>query len=298
MKESPIFQHRRWQCLVIACCFLIIPPLAPVFARDSLTWMEVSMPPHFIHNGALQNQGYGDIVSKLLRQRLPEYDHYQMTTNVVRHFDKFKRGEKICAIGLYQTPERERFLHFSIPCLLTMPPALIIRKDRLKQWGLETVISLDQLLDNPDFRLGMSKDRSYGQRLDAILSRHVRRTNLVVFSGQEIGENYFKMLLLDRLDGLIGLPDEAMYRAEQMGIRDQLTTLIFEENQRNYEGWLCAVACPKNEWGKEIIEKINPILIELRPTERYRRAYERWLDSNSMPSYRKVYDEIFLTTKP
>lgn len=257
------------------------------------------MPPHFIQEeGELQGQGYGDIVSELVRQQLPEYEHYQMTTNVVRHFDKFKRGDKVCAVGLYRTPERESFLHFSIPCLLTMPPALIIRKDRLEKFGNKTIISLDQLLNDPEFRLGMSKDRSYGQMLDDVLARHNNRKNLIVFSGQEIGENYFKMLLLDRLDGLIGLPDEAMYRAEQMGIRDQIIILPFADNQQTHEGWLCAVACPKNAWGQEIIDKINPILVDLRPTEAYRHAYERWLDSNSLPLYRRVYNEIFLTTKP
>lgn len=285
--------------MVIACFLFTLLPLFPALAKDSITWMEVNMPPHFIQEGGiLQDQGYGDIVSKLLREQLPEYEHYRMTTNVVRHFDKFKRGDKVCAVGLYRTPERESFLHFSIPCLLTMPPALIIRKDRLKQLGTKTIISLDQLLNNSEFRLGMSKDRSYGPVLDDVLARHSNRPNLIVFSGQEIGENYFKMLLLDRLDGLIGLPDEAMYHAEQMGIRDQITTLSFADNQQAHEGWLCAVACPKNEWGREIIEQINPILVHLRPTEAYRHAYERWLDSNSLPLYRSVYNKIFLTATP
>lgn len=298
MKRIRIFANRLWCPLLIACWWLTLMPLPLAHAKDSITWMEVNMPPHFIQNGALRGQGYGDIVGELLRQRLPNYEHHRMTTNVVRHFDMFRRGDKVCAIGLYRTSERESFLHFSIPSLLVMPPALILHKGRLENLTAQKTLSLKSLLANSEFRLGISKDRSYGTTLDAVIAQYRHRSGLTVFSGQEIGENYFKMLLLDRLDGLLGLPDEAMFRAEQMGIRDQLVVLPLEENRDDYKGWQCAAVCPKNAWGQEVIARINAILVEIRPTPRYRRAYERWLDANNLPLYRRVYDEIFLATKP
>ena len=47
-----------------------------------------------------------------------------------------------------------------------------------------------------------------------------------------------------------------------------------------------------------MIEKINKILLEQRPTDRYRGAYERWLDANSLERYRTIYQDIFLKTTP
>lgn len=272
--------------------------ITPLLAKDSITWMEVSMPPYFIHDGPDKNQGYGDTISAILQENLPEYEHFEMVTNVTRHFHKFQQGEKVCSVGLYRTPEREAFMHFSIPNFLTLPAVLIVSKETAATLGSPSSIRLDDILRDKQFIVGLSKDRSYGARIDAILKQYSDsdRKNLITYAGQELSANYFKMLLLKRIDGLIALPDEAMYHAEKMGLRDRLTTLIIEENQEGFEGWLCSVGCSKNEWGRTVIDKIDTILREQRPTERYRGAYERWLDANSLERYRVVYRDVFLKT--
>ncbi|WP_319585948.1 TIGR02285 family protein [uncultured Desulfobulbus sp.] len=284
--------------LITILSFLLVSLSAlPASAtKDSITWMEVSMPPYFIQEGPDKNQGYGDLVSAILEEQLPEYEHFEMVTNVIRHFDKFKQGEKVCSVGLYKTPEREEFMHFSIPSFLTLPPVMITRKDTLSDFGSRSSIKLEDILRDKKIIIGLSKDRSYGIQIDRLLKQYKDRENLIVYAGQELSANYFKMLMLKRIDGLIGLPDEAMYHAEKLGMRDQLATLIIEENQQGYEGWLCAVGCSKNEWGRAVIDKINKILLEQRPTDRYRGAYERWLDANSLQRYRTIYQEVFLQT--
>ncbi len=287
---------RHMASLITLLSFLLVSlsALPASAAKDSITWMEVSMPPYFIQDGPDKNQGYGDVASAILQEQLPEYDHFEMVTNVIRHFHKFKQGEKVCSIGLYRTPEREEFMHFSIPSFLTLPAVLILRKDTLADFGTRLSIKLDDVLRDKKFIIGLSKDRSYGIQIDALLKQYKDRGNLIVYAGQELSANYFKMLMLKRIDGLIGLPDEAMYHAEKLGLRDQLATLTIEENQQGYEGWLCAVGCSKNEWGRAVIDKINRILLEQRPTDRYRDAYERWLDANSLERYRTIYQEVFL----
>ena len=256
------------------------------------------MPPYMIQTGPFQGQGYADIIQRLIQDKLPEYEHHRLYTNVVRHFDMFRRGDKVCSIGLYRTPQRESFLHFSIPSMLTMPPVLIIRSDKLPSFGSVSHCSLVEILHDEKFRLGLSKDRSYGKILDREIARYANRPNLIRFSGQELGENYLKMLMLDRLDGLLGLPDEAVFRAEQMGIRDKIATLMIKENQENYEGWLCAIACPQTPWGIGVIDKINQVLVQIRPSAPYRQAYERWLDKKSLKQYQTIYDNVFLPTRP
>ena len=91
-----------------------------------------------------------------------------------------------------------------------------------------------------------------------------------------------------------GLPEEAKYLAETMGIRDQIMTIGIEENQVNHDASITYVACSKTAWGKKTIENINTVLLDQRPTERYRAAYERWLDPSSIAGYRKLYAEVFL----
>ncbi|MGE4559939.1 MAG: TIGR02285 family protein [Desulfobulbus sp.] len=282
----------------MVCYLFSLPCLSHASTKDSITWMEVNMPPSFIQKGPLKNQGYSDVIGNLIREHLTDYEHHRIVTNVVRHFDDFKSGKKVCGIDLYKTKEREAFMYFSLPCVLTLPPVLVVRKDKSDMFGTDTDVSLETILANEEFRLGLSSDRSYGQRLDALLQQHLERKNLTVFSGQELRQNYFKMLLLDRLDGLIALPCEAKYHAEQMGILDQISIVMLRESQQDPEAWMSSVACPKNAWGREVIDKINIVLIQLRPSAPYRQAYERWIGENRLRQYRSTYNDLFLPTRP
>ncbi|MGD9947087.1 MAG: TIGR02285 family protein [Desulfobulbus sp.] len=273
--------------------FLIAAPQW-VAAQNHLVWMEAVLPPFFIQSGPNQEQGYGDAITHILQEHLPAYSHEEINTNITRHFYMFKQGEQVCSVGLYKTPEREDFMYFSMPSFITLPPVIIIKKENIGKYNNQTTVSLDAVLGNANLMIGLAKDRSYGNTLDEVFKRHQGQINLVEFTGQELSLNLFKMLLLGRLDGLIGLPEEALYQAEQMGIRDQFITLTLSENLHNFDGWMSCVACSKTPWGKSVIESVNKVLLEQRPTKQYRAAYERWLDPNSITAYRRAYAEVFL----
>ncbi|WP_084312120.1 TIGR02285 family protein [Desulfobulbus elongatus] len=271
---------------------------APAWARDSITWMEAVMPPYLIQDGVNKGQGYGDVITRIIQEELAEYEHEEMVTNVTRHFYKFKQGEKVCSVGLFRSPEREEFMYFSLPSFLTLPAVIIIKKKSLPQFGGHTTVRLADVLNNKNMTIGLSKDRSFGACTDEILDNHRGENNLLEITGQELSLNLFKMLMKGRLDGIIGLPEEVLYQAEQLGIRDQVMTLTIEENQTGYDSWLSAVGCAKTPWGKAVIDKVNAVLIKERPTERYRAAYERWLDPNAIEQYRRVYRDVFLKQTP
>ena len=46
-----------------------------------------------------------------------------------------------------------------------------------------------------------------------------------------------------------------------------------------------------------MFSKINTILDQERPTDRYRATYERWLDESSYQGYRQLYTDVFLKAK-
>ena len=273
---------------------LLCPRATAVAARDTITWMESDMPPYFINSGPLQRQGYGNVITNLITAQLPDYDHRFLVTNVVRHFNRMKQGEKVCVIGLYKTPEREAFIEFSIPSMLTMPAVLAVRKERMAEFIADPSLNLTKLLQNRQAAIGYSKDRSYGVDLDQILKNPAFREQFVGHAGQAIPANFVKMLMLNRLDGILGMPDETMYLADTMGIKEQIALLPLAENRGDYSTWFCYVGCAKTDWGRTVIAKVNKVLLDQRPTEPYRAAYERWLDSHCTEFYRKIYEENFL----
>ena len=279
-------------CLVTCACF-VFPNGAK--AKETLAWMEAVAPPFFIHEGPYKGQGYEDIITEILKESLPQYEHKHMQANISRHYQQWKQGENACSVGMFKTPERLEFTYFSIPSVFTLPTVLIIHKDRLATFGGKTTVSLTEILKEDKLVIGRSNNRSYGIEFDTALDTYGTSNNIFKYEGPELSLNLFKMLQAGRIDALPGLPEEAMYLAETLGMRHQIMTLAVEENQVNRESWLSYVACSKTEWGKQAIEAINQALIELRPTERYRAAYERWLDPNSIENYRKLYQEEFVS---
>lgn len=278
-------------CL-LCCASFLLPGAA--YAKESLAWMEAVAPPFFIHDGAYKGQGYEDLITDILIENLPQYDHTHMQANISRHYQQWKQGEKACSVGMFKTPERLEFSYFSIPSVFTLPTVLIIHKDRFADFGGNKSVSLAKLLEDGKLVVGRSNNRSYGIEFDTALNTYGNEKNIFTYEGPELSLNLFKMLQAGRIDALPGLPEEAMYLAETMGIRDQIMTLSVEENQVNKENWLSYVACSKTEWGKKAIEAINKTLLEQRPTEKYRAAYERWLDPSSIEGYRKLYEEVFV----
>ena len=289
---SLVFRHFR---VFFIIAIAILGPSIPSDAKDSIGWLEATAPPFFIHEGQYKGQGYEDQVTDIIIEHLPQYTHSRTIANITRHYYEFEQGHKVCNVGLYKTPEREKFMYFSIPSFFTYPTVLIIDKSKWTSFGRTKQVKLEDILKSKKLIIGRGENRSYGKFADEVLNRYGTKQNIFAFEGQELSLHFFKMLKLDRLDGLIGLPEEAMYQAERLGIRDQIMTIDIEENQGNPESWFSYVACSKTEWGRKAIEDINHVLIEQRPSARYRATYERWLDESSHEGYRELYEKIFLT---
>ena len=154
-----------------------------------------------------------------------------------------------------------------------------------------------EILKAGDKIIGRSKNRSYGPAIDSLLDTYGNADNVFQYEGNELSLNFFEMLKRDRLDGIIGLPEEVIYQAENLGIRDQIMTLTILENQGNLEAWLSYVACSKTAWGKKVVADIDRVLIEERSKVAYRAAYERWLDESGIRTYRNAYDRYFVQVK-
>lgn len=266
-----------------------------LMAQETITWLEATFPPYLIHQGEYKDQGYGDVVTDILIQHLDQYEHTRMLANISRHYRMYKRGEKVCSVGLYKKPEREEFLYFSMPSFLTLPNVIVINRKKYDAFGAKNMVSLAKILQDNTLIIGQAKNRSYGRIIDNLFEEYGNASNLFVYEGRNLSLNFFQMLKRDRLDGIIGLPEEVLYQAENLGIRDQIMTLPIEENQQSMDAWLSHVVCSKTPWGKKVIEDVNKVLRQQRPTKAYRAAYERWLDKTSIPRYRKAYGKYFLS---
>ncbi len=285
---------KKWKygSLLLLCALLFNAQL--VSAKDAITWMEVDFPPFLIHEGEFKGLGYGDIGSAIIKENLPEYEHQATIANLSRQYKAYKEGDHVCTVGLFKNPEREKFMYFSIPVFFSLPNHLIVLKEKQKELGGVSSVKLEDILKNNELIIGQTPNRSYSAEIDQVLAQYGNESNIYKYESRgDFTSNFFRMLEKGRVDAIIAAPEEVLYQAEKLGLRDKLATIAIEEN--SIQAWLSYVTCVKNDWGKEVIDNVNKVLIEQRPTERYRAAYERWLDEGRIGQYRELYKQEFLS---
>ncbi len=242
-------------------------------AEDTITWMiSSSFPPFYIDDGKYKGKGISDELIKLYQKELPEYNHQTVEMNLSRYFERAKRGEKVCYALLLKNPDRETFLHFSIPVAPMYPHVIVIRNENLKYFQNTDSVSLETLFSNRNLRTVLEKERSYGPNLDPIIRKAGGYENISVWVYKS--ENLFKMAMNRRhdVDYMIETLVSAVYLEQKFSAEKIFSNIPIREE--SYKGFgYCT--CAKTEWGDEIIKKINDILIK---KERRRNTGTFWND--------------------
>ena len=278
---------------LIILCFLsswCMAQESAIWEENTITWMHADFPPLRIIDGPFAGQGPSDMIHDLMQRELPDYGHKLVTANLARTLDEIKNGKQVLSVGLIPNPERVRIALFSLPCVLSPPIALIVRQEDSAKWP--TAITLQDFIEGS--RLGISRSRSYGPAVDAVLNDFKEHGNLFIDSSDRLFENLMKMLLLQRIDGVLGYPFEAMFNARMTGAADRIAVIPIAEGGQYLIG---RIAAPRTDWGAEMIVRVNEILLRKRPDPSYREAFTRWLPTAAHADFNKVYESQFLKQK-
>jgi uncharacterized protein (TIGR02285 family) len=266
---------------------------------ENIMWYRAYFPPVTIPSGPDAGLGFFDKVTDLLIQQLPEYDHSHKVANFKRIIVDIKRERNVCCPSLYKTKERDQFVSFSIPAFVVLPNMIITKKvqsKKLKSYIDENnKLKLSELLQKSDLTLGISNGRRYAGGIDEVIEEFKDSGRIYVRSGEDVFKGLLEMLLLDRVDCIIGYPIEAKYFLKKKLNFDKLENHFIAENNIAYT--IGYVGCPKNEWGEEIINSVNQILKEHRQKPEYLYFYEYWLDDQTIPVYKKIVNQYFIDEK-
>ncbi|MGL5184412.1 TIGR02285 family protein [Herbaspirillum huttiense] len=252
-------------------------------AADQITWGKYNVPPYMIRSGKFAHQGIFDLTLDIIKKDLPQYEHVELEAPFPRINSEIRKGSHWCYNGMLKTPERERVGYLSLPTSIFLPLRIIVRRDRLTQF--QGKLSLKTLLQNPQLSTSVMRDRSYSPTVDKLLAAYPPREN---YSEQveSIG-----MLLAGRIDYMVELPLLAFEQARVMGQPDALVALPMQEAD---EVVFNRVMCPRSEWGRQVVEQVNKVLLAERAKPSYRAIVEKWHDPESVAEIRKIYDKVFL----
>ncbi|WP_147821959.1 TIGR02285 family protein [Salidesulfovibrio onnuriiensis] len=271
--------------------FFLIHSL-PAAAQDTITWIYSDFPPVHITSGPLKGQGYGDYITTLLINNMPEFHHERLSCNPLRAKELMLQKSKVANPALLKRPDREKFIEFSIPAYVVIPNTALIFKRHLEKLtpylNKEGQLQLARAITESNLKLGINVERAYGGIIDETLAKY--KTHRNIHTNFTMLGSQLALMEKERIDYAIGYPMEAQYLNKKYKNRDAIVCIPIEGMPDYYLGY---VGCPKNEWGKNVIGKINEVLLKYRNTPEYKEGYESWLDENSIKRLREYIKEAY-----
>ena len=222
---------------------------------------------------------------------MPEYEHELMLSPIKRIVEDAKSGEKQLFYGMYKTPEREKFFHYSLPCRISPPTYIVIRKNEFEKFGKENQVSFKNLLENSDFKFLMLNSISFGPGIDELLELHRNNPNVLIeYNTTNMGAKSLKLLLNNRVDYILSL-DGISYDANEQGVSNQLNYLKIQEQAKYQIGYITA---PKTQWGEHMIEKVNNILRKEIPRESFFQMLKPLVGRGMLPEFKREFNKKIL----
>ncbi len=281
--------------MMLFTAVFILFSLTSAMADDPVTWPVFSYPPVFIIEQGKTPSGVGIDVINLIKSKLPEYEHKIKEVPISRVFRSLQDGYHYCAYGVLKTPEREAYMYYSLPCRITTPCFVVVRKEDVEKFGGGKKISLRELLENNNLKLLIKKDVIYNKEINSVIDGYAGQKHVYVLPSDELGKKEVQLLAAKRIDYTISVVSTA-YEAKQMGLIDKISFLPFEDTYNHYD--VGYIACPKNEWGRQMTDKINKILKEEIPKPQFFDLFKPLVTENMIPELRNQYEKLIMNSEP
>jgi uncharacterized protein (TIGR02285 family) len=267
--------------------------------KETILWLRPDFPPVYFIDGPNVGTGLGDRTSTYIFHRLSEYRHVQRVSNFKRIIKTLSVGKKACSMTLLKNREREKVIAYSEQ-MLASPQNAIITLQRNRQAfapfsGNSEAVSLKSLLLDSNLVLGYSNGRSYSNKVDQIIRAHTNQKNSAVTSGSNIFEGVMKMMQYGRIDYTIGYAYEGQYMAQRLGFEEKVISIPLQEHPDVVPVY---IGCPKTDWGRHIIARLNPIIISSRSKPAFYGVYKKWMDPIAWKNYELFIQKHFNERTP
>ena len=281
--------HRCYFQCVYLCLFLFV---CSAKGQEQIIWQLNHAPPSTIVHGQYKQQGFIDLILEQIISKMPEYQHSIEVSSLAGSTFEIRSEKKVCLPALFPSKEREKFMLFSQASIVHPSNRLVFLKKNSKQIVGQR-LDLTRLLARKDLYLGLDKSRSYGVVADAALA-NVEPISHVYRRASESPNGLIEMVALGRLDYTIAYPFQVHYYLQSNYLVEENPLQMAQiEGQAAYS--MGQVACPKNEWGKQVITRVNQVLSQLKPTQEYKAAMTRWWQESAQdPNFVTFYQQQFL----
>ncbi len=264
---------------------------ADIVSKETIYWGVGHQPPRVILDAEGELSGQGGIQQKMLEEGLvSDYNSKRIIMNWARIQGEIKNGKNVCASFLMKNAQREQYIEYSLPWHIDLPHRIVMSTQIWELLGKPATLSLKTLSRNKKLRGLIGHGRSYGN-LDPILESLGRYSNLSIISTGPI--NGLNMLAKGRMDYVIELPYHVRYFQQTNELAGNSLKMIVIEEAGPYN--LAYVGCPKNRWGKTVIEHVNEVIKDVRARESYKMSLKAlYSDEKDKAIIERIYNQDFL----
>ncbi len=262
--------------------------------KNKITWQTIHWPPFMsIENGKTSGE-YSKLLN-LIESQLPQYVHKRQEMAWSRIWKMIKVGKQSCNIFAFKNKEREKFTEFTIPFSIFASNHIIMKESKAKFLGINNKksISIEELIQKKSIKTILDKSRSYSSTIDNILTTDSSKVNFTrrAFTAKRL----LKMLSANRIDYMIEYPSIIKHLQKSVAKKEKLISIPIKEIAPFTWGY---IACPKNQWGKDLVDSLNVVISKNRPNKEYRDIIEMMTSSKrELKSVRKIYPDFINSKK-
>jgi uncharacterized protein (TIGR02285 family) len=249
-------------------------------------WHLFSFPPAFIASGPDAGHGYQDQILDYFERHLPGIRIERRHSVLARALANIEHGGAACTGALARTPEREKYMVFSEPVLVSLPLRLVVnehRADEVRKMmdaaGGTYLSDLDMLAK---LNGGAVQGRAYGPMIDAWIAGAKIRRGIHMTARPELA---FLMLARGRIDYTFAYPDEVGYFMRRHKGKDMMDTLVTLPLAGVEQAVASHFACSKDAAGRAVIDAINGVIARERAATGdqapWQQPYLDWIDANA-----------------
>jgi uncharacterized protein (TIGR02285 family) len=256
--------------LLLLSCRLAATP-----SGEKVSWMRADLPPQWILDGELADQGWGDVQMRGLFPQLPGYDHQVIQGSLSRIWYEIEHRDGVCFTGAARNAERETFAVFSHRAIVVPAYGVTVRAHDVARFARaldeDRVIDLDKLGEDDKLTGGYTASREHFPAINLFLAsgkRRVRMDKLVSPS------QLFNLLHAGRLDFIFAEPVEAPYYKARFHLSSEFITLPIKGNAPSIKGY---VVCSNGPIGRALITQLDLLLDQDDAWARFLRPLRRWM---------------------
>jgi uncharacterized protein (TIGR02285 family) len=262
-------------CVILVALLLSLRGAAEP-GPETVSWMQVDLPPQSILDGELAGQGWSDQQMHALFPLVAGFDHRVLQGTLSRVWYEMAHRDGICFNGAARNAEREAFAVFTHRPILVPPYALIVRSTDVKRFqrflDTEGLADLDKMMGEEALTGGYTAARDHYPAINRFVQNPIRSTPMEkAISTSQL----FNLLHAGRLDFIFVEPVEAPYYRARFHIAEEFTVLPIKGSPPSIRGY---IACSNGPTGRAVVARIDAVLREEAQWLAYMEPLRRWMD--------------------